>query len=233
MEHSKQEVSLVNAPIRKDLGSHTVWLIIVELTLVDGAIGKLESSLTLLSTVFPFTSVCCSVTPLTNSNSVHFAEIPLAIILPSLLFADKQARSLLIPFGIFPFIVVTIGPFPDAKSPWKTLPKLSGERLIFPNYKLSIALHLSFKPFSLILLAITPCLDSISVGHTSFHFPKILASLISDFSIFATEQLLTLQVTSQYLNSGPIEPNNSQLLIIDYFTIVFETSFLFRLLLNV
>ena len=163
MEHPNEELTGVSTPIREYFGPLTIRLIIFKLTFVNGAVWELKCALAVFLARFPLSSVCCSVSPLTNCHAIHLAALPLAIILPALLSTDKKSRALLVSLDILAFVVIPVCPFPDAEAPGKTEFEFTCERLILSNDKLAVAMHLALIPVALVPLVISPCFDSVAV----------------------------------------------------------------------
>jgi hypothetical protein len=90
MEHPDEELSVISASIWKDLRALSVWLVILKLAFVYGAIRELQGTLALFLAILPFPGVSRPISPLTYGDTVHFPHLPLSIILPALLAANEE-----------------------------------------------------------------------------------------------------------------------------------------------
>ena len=94
-------------------------------SLIDGAVGKRQSTLAVLAAVLPLATVRGAILPLDDGRTVHLAAFPEAIVLPALLLANEQAVTLLISLAVLAFIVVTVGPSTHAHAPGQATAELT------------------------------------------------------------------------------------------------------------
>ena len=150
MKHSYEELANIRATIREDLLSITIRLIRFELPFEYRPIRELQSTLPFFLAVLPFSCIGCSISPLADCDSVHLSVLPLSVILPSLLLTDEKPGPLLVAFDILTFKIVTILPLSNTKAPWEPESKLTSEALVLRDVELSIPVHFSTRPVTLV-----------------------------------------------------------------------------------
>jgi hypothetical protein len=90
-----------------------------------------ERTLAFLRAFLPEAIIYSAISPLTKSLTSHLALDPLALILPALNCADKEALALLEPVHIFTLIEVTVLPFADAAAVWEAVLEFSQVNFAF------------------------------------------------------------------------------------------------------
>ena len=141
MKHALKEVSIVGTLVWEDLLAFSMRLIVLELASIDGSIWKLKVTFSVLLTVLPFTRVRCPIRPLADSIAIHLAMLPLTIVLPSLILADEQPGTLLVPLNVLSFVIVPVGPLSNAQTLRNAVKELPDKALFLSYNELSLSMH--------------------------------------------------------------------------------------------
>jgi len=197
MEHPQEELSFIEATIREHLVALPVILVSFECAFVDGPIWELKGALPVFLAVLPFSGVGDAVGPLADSDAAHLPVLPLPIVLPALLPANEQAGAMLVALDVLTFVVVAVGPLPNAKATRLSILELPREAVPLHVDHLSVALHLALDPVALVLLAVFPGLDAVALRDSFLDLSNVLALLrvsIDDLCVLSNQVLLGLEI---------------------------------------
>lgn len=172
----------------------------------------------LLLTVVPHPGVCGAISPLADSDAVHLAIGPLAVVLPALLLADEQALALLEAFHVLALIVVAVAPLSDAQPTGQTHFELAREAFRSGKKEFPVPVHLALLPVALVLFAVLPGLHSVAVRQPILDFAVVATLLLVveyDFCILAREILFGFEVAAHDLDDEVLELDHLDFSVVD------------------
>jgi len=106
----------------------------------------------LLDAVSPRACVHRAIAPLTGAVARHAPHLPLTLVLPALLLADKHAVASLIPVRVRTIVQIAIRELPDPVTVRNVIVEVAIIELAFGEGILAEAFHLAHNPIALVRL---------------------------------------------------------------------------------